>query len=196
MIVRPLFENIGDVYENRIPFETKGHWGYIDTLGNIKVQAQYESASNFQSSIAVVKDGKKYYWLDTAGNKLNEQEIDYAYELGNKRWAGVKSDTAFALLDYLGKALTPFQYGQINKFSDGLAVFTKDNHWGYMDTSGNHAISNIFLLAWDFKNGVARYSLGRGIGFINTKGKAFHESLFPDVRDYSEGLAKVQTVTR
>ena len=101
-----------------------------------------------------------------------------------------------SLVDLDGKLLSPFHYTQLNRFHDGLAVFGKDGHFGYMDNTGTHIISNIFLLAWDFNNQFARYSLGRGIGFITTQGKAVHDVFYPDVRDYHDGLAKVQTVSR
>lgn len=196
IIINPLYESIGDLISNRTPIETKGHWGYADSSGKIIIPPKYEQATSFQNGIAVVKNGSVWQWLDTIGTVLNQHKVDYVYELGLDRWAAVRGDTAFVLIDHDGTALTPFQYSQLNKFNDGLAVFGKDGYFGYMDSLGGHTISNIFLLAWDFKNQHARYSLGRGIGFINLQGKALHDSFYPDVRDYHNGLAKVQTVRR
>ncbi|HFC00493.1 MAG TPA: WG repeat-containing protein, partial [Phaeodactylibacter sp.] len=51
-----------------------------------------------------------------------------------------------------------------------------------------------FGLVWDFKEGMARVALREGIGFINTNGDLVLEpkSKWVDVRDFSEGLARVQ----
>ena len=196
IIINSLYESIGTVNFNRIAFETKGHWGYLDTTGKIIIPPKYELATAFQNQVAAAKNGAEWQWLDTMGNVLNHHQVDYVYELGLERWAAVRADTAFALVGHDGKLLSPYHYTQLNRFHDGLAVFGKDGHFGYMDSTGAHTISNIFLLAWDFKNQYARYSLGRGIGFINTQGKAVHDIFYPDVRDYHDGLAKVQTVSR
>ncbi|MEP7321096.1 MAG: WG repeat-containing protein [Saprospiraceae bacterium] len=195
IVIKPMYDDIGEFYFNRIATNVKGHWGFIDTGDHMMVEPIYDEVTPFQHDIAGVKKGNTWSLIDQSGQKLNDIDGSDVMALGSDRWSVFKNDS-FAMFDLRGKRLTPFQYTQINMFSNSLACFIKDNLTGYLDTMGHHRIANIFLLGWDFNNETARYSLGEGIGFINPSGKAIYEAVFPDVRDYSEGLAKVQTVHR
>ncbi len=193
--IKPIYDALGELKENRLPIQRKNYWGYTDTSGIMMIIPQYEQVTPFQNGIAAVKNQTNWGLIDFQGNLIKALLVEEVMSLGANRWSAYKQDS-FALFNNQGIALTPFNYSQINKFSEGLAVFGKDGYFGYMDTLGQHIIPNLILLAWDFKNGAARYTVGEGIGFINITGKALHENLFPDVRDYFEGLAKVQTVGR
>lgn len=194
LIIPAQYDGMGQIENNRIPVQIKGKWGYLDTTAKIKIDPQFEEVTSFQDQYAAVKKGEKWFIVDQNGKPISI-DFDFIQALGNHRWSGQKRDT-FALLNSEGKPLSSFKYTQINQFHENKAVFSQDELFGYLDTTGQHIIPNIFLLGWDFSGGAARYSLGEGIGFINAQGKAIHNSLFPDVRDYAEGLARVQTVSR
>ena len=51
-----------------VPFERKGRWGYIDSLGKIVLAAELDKAEPFgDDGRAAVKKGGKTYWIDTSG---------------------------------------------------------------------------------------------------------------------------------
>lgn len=194
MVITTKYDGLGDLVDNRVPFQVKGKWGYLDSTDKIKIEPIYDEVTGFQDQYAAVRKEERWFIIDQNGQP-GSLDFDFIQPLGEGRWAAQKRDT-FALLNRSGRMLTGLKYNQINQFHEHKAVFTKDELYGYLDTLGHHVIPNIFLLCWDFADGAARYSLGDGIGFINSSGKAIHDGLFPDVRDYSEGLARVQTVTR
>lgn len=108
-------------------------------------------------------------------------------------WAG-KSLEGYLLLDAEGHPLSSIAYQQINKFSHGLAAFSKSEFWGYLDEKGVEKISDVFGLAWDYKEGLARAAFKDGIAYIDESQKL---AFYPpegsiDLRDYAEGLAAVQ----
>ncbi|MGB3077467.1 MAG: WG repeat-containing protein [Saprospiraceae bacterium] len=112
--------------------------------------------------------------------------------LGDYLWAG-KTKEGYWLLDDQGHIVSSIAYNQINKFSDGLAAFSKGDFWGYIDGKGTERISDVFGLAWDYKEGYARVAFKDGIGFIDTQQKL---AFYPpegsiDLRDYAEGMAAV-----
>ncbi len=108
-------------------------------------------------------------------------------------WAG-KTATGYLLLDGQGQPMSSIAYKQINKFSDGLAAFSKGEFWGYMDENGNEKTSDVFGLAWDYKEGLARAAFKDGIGFIDEEQKL---AFYPpegsiDLRDFAEGMAAIR----
>ncbi len=47
---------------------------------------------------------------------------------------------------------------------------------------------------WEYKDNMARAIFNGGVGFINSKGQQVIPPLYFEVRDYSEGLARVQVI--
>ncbi|HZV68139.1 MAG TPA: WG repeat-containing protein [Saprospiraceae bacterium] len=113
--------------------------------------------------------------------------------LEHSLWGG-KTKDGYILLNETGQPLSSNAYSQINKFSDGHAAFSKGEFWGYMDEKGTEKTSDVFGLAWDYKEGLARAAFKDGIGFIDLQQKL---AFYPpegsiDLRDFSEGMAAVQ----
>jgi hypothetical protein len=59
VIVQPNYYDVGDVHEHVVTFSTGvKNAGYLDTLGNIIIQPQFESVSNFNEGISyIAKNG-------------------------------------------------------------------------------------------------------------------------------------------
>lgn len=113
--------------------------------------------------------------------------------LEDSLWAG-KIKEGYILLNAQGQPLSSIVYHQINKFSDGLAAFSKGDFWGYLDEKGTEKTGDVFGLAWDYKEGFARAAFKDGIGFIDEQQKL---AFYPpegsiDLRDFSEGMAPVR----
>ena len=63
-----------------------------------------------------------------------------------------------------------------------------------MNLKGEELTGNVFKLAWDYKESVARAAAEHGIAFIDKEQKI---AFYPppgtlDMRDFSEGLAPIQ----
>jgi hypothetical protein len=141
-----------------------------------------------------VRKGTNMYLLNLSEKKPIDTTlyINIIY-LEDSLWAG-KTKEGYVLLDPEGKPLTTIAYRQINKFSNGLAAYSKGDYWGYMNKQGVELTKEVFGLAWDYKEGLARAAFKDGIAFIDEQQKlAFYPPLGSlDMRDFSEGLASVQ----
>lgn len=83
-------------------------------------------------------------------------------------------------------------------FSEGLAVAMRkgENLWGYIDTSGEFAISPRFATGpndyvWSFSDGLAMIKVQGKYGFIDHSGRFVIQPQLPDATSFSEGLARV-----
>ena len=113
--------------------------------------------------------------------------------LGEKLWAG-KTANGYVLMNNKGIPLSTMAFSQVNKFSNGIAAYSKNDVWGYIDAKGKKLTEEGFGLAWDYREGYARAAFKDGIGFLD---KNQQLAFYPprgtvDMRDFSEGLASVQ----
>ena len=98
------------------------------------------------------------------------------------------------LLNEKGEILRRKTFAQINRFTEGIAVYYTGTDWGYMDTDGTELTIDVFGLAWDYKEGFARADFADGIAFLDRQQRL---AFYPppgttDMRDFSGGLAPVQ----
>ena len=143
--------------------------------------------------ISIIKeDIPSFYDLKNRKMRSSERFTNIVY-LSEHRWAG-KRELGYYLLDEEGKKISNIAYSQINNFIDGMAVYSKDQGWGYIDLTGKELSGNEFKLAWDYKEGLARAAFEQGIAFIDRQQKiAFYPTPGTlDMRDFSEGLAPVE----
>ncbi len=143
--------------------------------------------------ISVRKDTMMYFFDLAQERMLTESHWLNIIYLDEGRWAG-KNINGFILLNEKGEMLKRKSYAQINKFTEGIAVYYTGNHWGFMDLDGAELTVDVFGLAWDYKEGFARADFADGLAFLN---RNQHLAFYPpkgtlDMRDFSEGLAPVQ----
>jgi hypothetical protein len=126
-----------------------------------------------------------------------EEAFSHLMYLGEKRWAG-KKEQGYQLLNAEGMALTNPSYDQLNKFSEGIAVFSRNEYWGYLDIHGKELTDAVFGLAWDYHEGFARAAFLDGIAYINQQQQlAFYPPAGTlDMRDFAEGLAPIQILKK
>ncbi len=186
----------------------------------IKIAGQHNIILCQKSDVAIAYDIKGNELAKLPGCKMvdsdghlisvRHKEAMYLFDLSNQTsiyptyyiniiyledylWAG-KTKEGYRLLDDKGQLLSSVVYNQINKFSDGLAAFSKGDYWGYIDEKGTERTSDVFGLAWDYKERFARVAFKNGIGFIDTQQKL---AFYPpegstDLRDYAEGMAAIR----
>src|SRR4030095_566469 len=106
--------------------------------------------------LVAVREGSNMYLFNLSGKKpIDTTLYTNIIYLEDSLWAG-KTKEGYILLNPDGKPVTTNAYKQINKFSDGLAAYNKGDYWGYMDQQGIERTKDVFGLAWDYKEGLAR----------------------------------------
>ena len=82
-------------------------------------------------------------------------------------------------------------YDSIKEFSDGLAMVSKKEKYGFIDKKGNVVVKPKYEWAYQFSDGLAVVSQDGKYGFINTKGKVAIKLKYDSASSFSEGLACV-----
>lgn len=86
-------------------------------------------------------------------------------------------------------------YDWISSFTGGVAIAKYMHRYRYIDERGECLSNDVAYLkeASEFVDGMARiYVDGQGYNFIDEKGRKISEKTFKSVKDFSEGLARVQ----
>jgi hypothetical protein len=146
-----------------------------------------------------VRDGKAGY-IDRSGKILIEPTFDAYGNYGGEFHDGLMviniSEGRYA--DITGKVVIDKGYYRGWDFSEGLAVaMDKDEgKWGYIDRSGEFAISQ--RLAWSlndylysFSEGLAKIKVANRHGYIDRSGEFVIAPIFLEGAEFHDGMARV-----
>lgn len=91
-------------------------------------------------------------------------------------------DDAYEIIENLIKQTSNFKensledYDTVDDYSEGLAVVSVKNKYGYIDKLGKEAIPLKFDFAYMFIDNIAKIKIGNNINFINKAGQAIFDS--------------------
>ncbi|WP_160715506.1 WG repeat-containing protein [Chitinophaga solisilvae] len=94
-------------------------YGYTDTAGNWRIPPQYRIAREFADGVALVSAGVKNNRHETM-QTYNPDEVPFAW----------------GVIDPAGKLLFTTDAEIVGDFSSGLALFNKDDLWGFFNKKG------------------------------------------------------------
>jgi hypothetical protein len=122
--------NYSHLSEGRLAFLEGGVYGFMDSLGNKVIPAQFRYCSNFEGAKAMVvfKNGKAGY-INRLKQLLLSPRWDTAFNFQGKFAVVGKKDVKgkfnYGVIDNYGNTLVPFQYSWITNFSQDLAFANK-----------------------------------------------------------------------
>lgn len=144
-----------------------GKYGFINTTGSFVIPPIFTFAKEFSEGLAAVYVGGRSYIKQFESS----QYIDY-------------EDGKWGFIDRTGTIKIPAQFGDVQQFSDGLALVAigsgREGKAGYIDVNGLYKIAPKFdfFSSTPFKNGVAAVRLAKltppkmvpGVGFVDSSG--------------------------
>ena len=142
--------------------------------------------------IVGVRKECKYMVYDLNGNLLDTYDGFINNWSGNAIF-GVKKGGKWGYIYGYGKVIVPFEYEEVNNFSEGLASVRKDGKWGYINPKNEIVIPIEFTNkeVGFFKNGGAEYYTDRGAGLINLKGEIIAEPKYDSIEYVNGNIAIV-----
>ncbi len=179
----------GYIYEggNRI-------WGYINESGEFDIQPKYSHAEDFnpEGLAAVGLDGK-YGVINMEGDYVVKPEYMYIQDIYQGTIIGVKEyNSGYDLIDTKGNVIKEIT-GQLEKFSEGLALYTSSMDWanreyGYIDNKGNVIIEAQYLWGTPYtEEGAVVKTKDNTFVVLDTKGEILHRLGGNIVSEISEG---------
>lgn len=163
--------------------------GFIDTLGNYKIEPKFEDVRDFSEGLAAVKHKSKWGFIDTSGNFIIDPVFTIVRNFNNGR-AKVFIDNDWFFIDKKG-GMKISGYGAITDFNGGYAAVRKNSKWGIIDTSGKIIVPIVYNHMKMPVEGKAIIKEAGKYGFINLKNELIIKNKYGQIDQYSEGIAKV-----
>lgn len=152
-------EDVGPLSEGLAPIKIDGKYGFIDSLGTMKIEPQYLSVGFFNNGICNVKImNDTWGYIDTTGNWFVIPTLIEARPfLHNNKFAKAinKSDFSTVLIDTKGrKNKLNEKIDNLSDFSNGLAKACKEGTflYGFINENLDWIIEPQYKWAGDFCN--------------------------------------------
>lgn len=168
-------------------------WGYMNTVGELVIQAKYKEVTDFYDGYALVSDNNGTFVLDKNGKEtkvISKGDIKSIRHF-NEGLAPIETDGNFGFVNTEGTITIEPKFLTVGYFSVGLAwARTKDNKIGYINTKGEWVIEPVFFAAqpFDKKSGRARIKDKDGWGYVNQKGEILKIKEAESFDDFKDGL--------
>ena len=154
--------------------------------------------SDFENGFASIidKDGK-YGVINRKGEIIVPVEYDFIFQYGDDSESDmftVEMGDKLVFYDTLGnQVLKPYyDYESHNFFSEGLAVVSRNNKYGFINLNCKEVIKLQYDSAYSFSEGLAAVCLNGKWGFINKRNKVVIPFQYDDVNTFYDGLAAVK----
>lgn len=155
-ITKSFSETEKKYYEGLRSFEENGKFGFVDSLGDIVIKAQYDGVGCFNEGLVSVCLNGKYGFIDKTGAKIIEAKYDYANYF-SQGLACVTLNNKFGYIDKKGNIVIDFAYDEASDFweHDGFAAVKLNGKEGLIDRTGKIIMPIKFEHASSTQNGIA-----------------------------------------
>lgn len=160
-------------------FDASGKYGFIDVGGQVVIAPRFDGAERFSEGLAAVSVGGRWGFIDASGAVVIqprwESVLPFSEGLARvieKRDWTIENDSNYERLlcgyiDRTGRYVIPARFRlQCGSFHDGRAATEVDvldtetfgkhgGSFGYIDASGEWAVTPSYDQGWDFHEGLA-----------------------------------------
>ena len=143
-ISQETFQEANDFREGRAAVKKNDQWGFIDTLGNLVIDYQFDNVvDGFREKVAAVESNEEWLFIDMYGNLFLRDNYQQVYSF-SEGYAAVKKNDQWGFVDKEGRLVIDFQYEEVGNFSEGKVAVMKnfDNcrKWAYVNTENDIVI--------------------------------------------------------
>jgi hypothetical protein len=183
-------------------------YGLEDANGNIIVPAgrysQITMGSNYLLRVRAIGSGQRFGLIDRSGREVVPAEF-YNLDFSEGFWLGrrvggvsTNEDTnrRCVFFNSLGEDVFSVEWENAQSFRDGFAAVRRNGKWGFIDTTGNVAVSfnyNSSSCITRFSEGLIAVRVDGKWGYINKSENVVIPFTFDEALSFSEGLAAVKS---
>ncbi|MEM9847235.1 MAG: WG repeat-containing protein [Bacteroidota bacterium] len=171
-------------------------WGYIDTLGVMVINTQYEAVKHYSNGFALAKQNGKWGMVNQKDKIIvpfQFDEIDFLEHSNNKILKVHRQSYRYGLMDTLGHIAVDALYEDIGIFSENRLAVKQEGRWGFTNTNGKLIIPCRFQQVHAFSNGLAAAKKDGQWGFIDLQGNTVLPFQYGKVGNFKEGMVWVRT---
>ncbi len=206
------YQAIKETSDEVVLVQKAGKWGAINFQNKPVIPIENDGIRFLEGSdkklIGLLKETSVTYFVSSDGKLQAERPVmvDNKVQLPTSKYeilayfpswkVGIAvSKDLKALIDQDGKVITKFAYREIKPFSEGLAVFQKDDkdprkwQYGFLNAQGQEVIASVYQDALPFSEGKAVVKSKNRWGVIDSSGKWVLSPKYNSLTSFSEGFA-------
>lgn len=166
-------------------FRQNGKYGIIDDVGNIIIDAQFDSLDCLIEGYAPFEKNEKWGYINKAGEVVIEPQFDFCSFFDNG-YAQIKQNGKYGFIDFKGNIILPPKYE--NCFYDGKEIFRckledailfYDNKFHLINKIASHNYVSDF-------NNLIKIKQGNKYGLVKKDGEIVLEPEYDNISAFSE----------
>lgn len=171
--VFPKYEEILNLNDKNIVIGSiKGDGYFINLDKNIEKKMDYENYSMESMNRIMVSKDNKIGYINEVGKEVIPLEYDGGFSFKEKKdFIQLKKGDSWYLLDSETSKLKKLPFEDVGEYEDGYMVVEKNEKYGYINKNGEIKIPVKYLVAEEFKEGLAIVGNENGFGVIDKKGR-------------------------
>jgi len=170
-------------------------FGFVDELGKVVVNPQFEFARPFNEGYAAVCQNKKWGFIDKTGKIIINPQFDGVMDFHNGK-AAFHNGKQCGFVDNKGSYVINPQFDYTMSISEGMATIYSGKLFGYIGEDGKIMINPQFEEALSFKNNLALIKQSDKYGFINKEGKIEINPQFDEATTFLGDVAYVKSAEK
>lgn len=178
-------------YIRLIAVENKKGFGFIDTLGIMYIDFQYDEVGEFREGLCPVSINERYGYVD----KTNKLLIPFIYdeaESFDNGFAFVKKGNNGFLIDRVGKEVLS-DIDDFFGFNEGFAVVKRKDKYGIINARAQWIHKPDFEQLSDFSEGYSVLKKNGRYGYIDTTANLIIANTFDWAGSFRNGRAIIKT---
>ncbi len=181
-VVPAIYESVNFFKEGLALVMSRNKYGYIDKNKSVIIPFVYDSGTDFENGRAIVEQDGKYGLIDRNGTLIVNVEMEDLGALSNNRFFA-KKDSLYGYYSKNGDLAIPFQYQEAFSFGQ-LAIVSKQDYFGAIDTSGNIKVPFDYEGLTNFSNNLFIFEKEGVYGLVSSS----NEWVVPPKYDYIGSL--------
>jgi len=160
-------------------------YGLIDTLGQVRVNLQYDEIGAFSDGRLAVKRNGLWGYVDKYGREVIPCRFRRVKNF-SEGYAAVQLRRSWGVIDKQGDVTIDFIHKKIGNFKRGLAWVGNNDGYGFINSEGRYIIEPRFNRAFDFEGGIARVIEKGRYGLINQRGEYINTARFAEIGQFDK----------
>lgn len=183
VIVIPKYDEILNLNNKNILIGSKGGDSYFINLDkHIERRVNYENYSVESGNKIMVSKDDKIGYINDLGEEFIPVEYDGGFSFSDKKdFIQLKKGDSWYLLDLKTFNFKKLLFDDIGEYADEYMVVEKDEKFGYINKSGEIKIPLKYVIAEEFKEGIAIVGNENGFGVIDKSGKVVIELIYDKI---------------
>lgn len=174
---------------------TENKFGFVDKLGKVIVNPQFDYARPFSEGFAAICQNEKWGFIDKTGKIIINPQFEGVADFHNGE-AVFHNGKQCGFINTQGSYVINPQFEYAMSFSEGMAAIYSGKQFGYIKEDGKIEINPQFEEANSFYSDLAMIKLGDKYGYINKTGKIEINPQFDNASQFFGDIAFVETAEK